>query len=77
MFIFKMSLNNYGNNVGLVRWMQPCGDLKNAWIIFDHVKHVIGWTVVACHIYDSIYYKVMIITIYDIQSKSMEVECVL
>jgi hypothetical protein len=61
-----MSLNNYGNNVGLVKWMQLCGDLKNAWIMFDHVKQVIGWTTMACHIYDSIYYKVMIITIYGI-----------
>lgn len=67
-----MFLNNCGNNVGLVRWMQPCGDLKNAWILFDHVKHVVGWNTMACHIYDSIYYKVMITIIYDMQSKSMK-----
>ncbi len=72
-----MFCNNYGNNVGLVRWMQPCGDLENAWIMFDHVKHVIGWTTMGCHIYDSIYYKVAIIITYDMQSKSMEAGYVL
>jgi hypothetical protein len=31
----------------------------------------------ACHIYDAIYYKVMTITICDMQSKDIEVQCIL
>ncbi len=32
--------------------------------MFDHVKRVQGWTTMACHIYESVYYKVMTIAIY-------------
>jgi hypothetical protein len=44
--------------------------------MFDHVKHVQEWTTVACHIYDPIYYKVIMIVVYDMQFKDMEVQCI-
>jgi hypothetical protein len=45
--------------------------------MFDHVKCVDGWMTLACHVYDLIYYKVMIIVVYDTQSKDMNVQCVM
>jgi hypothetical protein len=48
--------------------MQLGGDLYNTWIMFDHVKHVVGWTTMVCHVYDLAYCKVLTIAIYDMQS---------
>jgi hypothetical protein len=31
--------------------------------MFDHVKHVQEWTTMACHVYDSMYCKVLTIAI--------------
>jgi len=45
--------------------------------MFDHVKCVQGWITMAYHIYDAIYYKVMTITICDMQSKDTEAQCIL
>ncbi len=45
--------------------------------MFDHVKCVQGWTIMACHVYDPVYWKVMMITVYDMQSKDMEAQCIL
>jgi hypothetical protein len=42
--------------------------------MFDHVKCVVGWTTMACHVYDFIYCKVMTIVICDIQSKDIKVQ---
>jgi hypothetical protein len=39
--------------------MQLGDDLENEWIMFDHFKHVEGWTTMACHIYKPMYYKVL------------------
>jgi hypothetical protein len=47
-----MVVNEFGNGVGLVAQMQLKGDLENYWIMFDHVKHIAGWTTMACHVYD-------------------------
>ncbi len=65
MFLFKMSMHGDGSGYDLVKWMQPRGNLQTAWIMFDHVKHVEDWTTLACHVYDSFYYKVMMIAICD------------
>jgi hypothetical protein len=51
-FIFKMSINVVGSGTSLVTWMQLAGDLQNAWIIFDHVKHVTSWIAMVCHVYN-------------------------
>lgn len=34
-------------------------------MMFDHVKHVHSWMIMACHVYDPIYCKAMTIAIYD------------
>ena len=51
-FVFKMLEVGPGSGVYLVRRMQPGGDLESAWIMSDHVKRVIRWTTMACHVYD-------------------------
>jgi hypothetical protein len=35
--------------------------------MFDHVKCVVGWTTMACHVYDPSYCKVMTIVICDMK----------
>jgi hypothetical protein len=57
--------------------MQSGDDLQNVWMMFDHVKHVQGWATMACHIYDLVYYKVMMIAVSDMQFEDMEVQCIL
>lgn len=47
-FSFKMSKVGPCNSVDLVRNMQLLKPLKNAWIMFDRVKEVVGWTTMAC-----------------------------
>jgi hypothetical protein len=47
--------------------MQPHVNLKNKWIMFDHVKGVKDWTTFGVHGCDPKYYKVIIITICDMQ----------
>jgi hypothetical protein len=42
-----------GNGLDLVKWMQPGGDLQDAWMMFDYVKRVKKWATMACHVYDS------------------------
>jgi hypothetical protein len=64
-FIFKMLINGVGSGATFVMRMQPGGDLQNVWIMFDHVKRVAGWTTMACHVHNPIYYKVMTIVICD------------
>ncbi len=48
-----------GNDSGydLEKCMQPSGNLQIASIMFDHVKHVVRWTTLAYHVYDSIHCK--------------------
>jgi hypothetical protein len=76
-FLFKMSEVGPGSRVDLVKWMQPGGDLQDVWIMFDHVKHVKKLTTMACHIYDSTYYRVMTIAICDMQSEDAIAQSVL
>ena len=56
--------------------MQLGGDLQDAWIMFDHVKWVRGWTSRAFHVYDSSYYHIMTITCSDMQSEDYAVQIV-
>ncbi len=42
--------------------------------MFDHVKCVVGWTIMACHVYNHVYYKVMTITICDRYFEKIEVQ---
>jgi hypothetical protein len=57
--------------------MQVGDDLQNVWMMFDHVKHVQGWTTMAYHSYDLVYCKVMMNVICDMQSKDMKAQCIL
>jgi len=40
--------------------------------MFDYCKRVLGWTTMACHVYDRNYVKVMTIVVCDMQSKDMD-----
>jgi hypothetical protein len=55
LFLFKMFMRGDGSGYDLVKWMEPRGDLQTTLIMFDRVKHVEGWTTLACHVYDSFY----------------------
>jgi hypothetical protein len=57
--------------------MQLGGDLKNAWIMFDHFKCIEGALCIGCHIYDLMYCKILTIYFCNIHSKSTEAQCVL
>jgi hypothetical protein len=39
--------------------------------MFDHVKHVVGWTTMACHVYNPTYYKVMTIAVCDMEDQQV------
>jgi len=45
--------------------------------INHHVRRAQGWTTMACHVYELIYYKVMMIAVCDMQSEDTEVQCML
>ncbi len=57
--------------------MQPEGDLQAIWIMFNHVKHVKGWTTITCHVYDFFHYKVMTIAKCDMQFEDTETQCIM
>jgi hypothetical protein len=57
--------------------MQLGNGLQNAWMMFDHIKHVQGWTTITYHVYDLVYCKVVTITVYNMQSEDIEVQCIL
>ncbi len=42
--------------------------------MFDHVKHVVGLTIMACHVYDHVYYKMLAIDVCDMQFDEIEVQ---
>ena len=43
--------------------------MENLWIMFGHIKCLKDHTNLACHVYDSTYFKVLTIACYDMQSK--------
>ncbi len=42
--------------------------------MFDHVKCVVGWTTMTCHVYDIVYCKMMTITICDMQFEDIKIQ---
>jgi hypothetical protein len=60
-----MSIDGASFEFDLVWQMQPGDNLQNVWMMFNHVKHVKGWTTMANHIYNPIYCKVMTIMVCD------------
>ena len=73
-YLFKMSTVGADSGVDLVHRMQLGGDLQFAWIMFDHVKQVVGWTSLGAHIYDPIYCKVMTICVCDMMCKMADAQ---
>jgi hypothetical protein len=71
-----MSIEGDGNGCGLMKRMQPRGNLETRWLMFDHIKHV-GWMAPTCHMYDPINYKMMMIVVCDMQSRDIEVQSVM
>jgi hypothetical protein len=76
-YLFKMSVDGVISEFDLVREMQLGDDLQNVWMMLNHVKHVQGWTTMACHVYDPIYCKVMTIVICDTQFEDTKAQCIL
>ena len=60
----------------MVKQMQPEGHIKNAWIMFEHVKQVRQWTTMACHVNDYTYYRVMTIVCCDMQFVDIDTQMV-
>ena len=52
-YVFKMSTRP-ACGVDLVNCMhcESGGDLSTSWVLFDHTHRVIGWSTMACHVYD-------------------------
>ena len=76
-FVFKMIEVGPASGVDLVTRMQPGGNLQDSWLMFNHVKRMNNWTTMACHIYDSQYYRVMTVAVCDMQSEDCEAQCVM
>ena len=53
-YVFKMSTRGPACGVDLVNRMrrESGGDLSTSWVLFDHTHRVIGWSTMACHVYD-------------------------
>ena len=64
-FVFKMSEVGPSSGLDLVKQMQLGGDLQDAWMMFNHAKHVKKWTTMACHVYDFTYCSIMTIAVCD------------
>jgi hypothetical protein len=60
-----MSIDGATFGFDLVWQMQLGDNLQNAWMMFDHIKHVQGWMTMACHVYNPVYCKVMTIVVCD------------
>ena len=73
-YLFKMSMLGAGSGVDLVRRMQLGGDLELAWIMFYHVKQVVGWTSLGAHVYDPVYCKVMTIAVCNMMCEMAEAQ---
>ena len=74
MYLFKMSTVGAGSGMDLVRRMQPGGDLELSWIMFDHVKWVVGWTLLGAHVYDPVFCKVMTICACDMMCEMVDAQ---
>jgi len=71
-----MFIEGNGSGRDLVKRMQPRGDFETCCLMFDHIKHV-GWMALTCHMYDPIYYKMMIIVVCDMHLEDIEVQSVI
>lgn len=53
-YLFKMSTKGPASGVDLVNRMRQTGtgDLRNAWVHFDHTHRIEGWATMSCSVYD-------------------------
>ncbi len=53
-YLFKMSTKGPASGVDLVNRMRRTGtgDLRNAWVHFDHTHRIDGWATMSCTVYD-------------------------
>ena len=53
-FVFKMSTKGRGSGVDLMNCMRQKeqGDLRAAWVHFDHTHRIDGWATMSCSVYD-------------------------
>jgi hypothetical protein len=61
-YVFKMSSIGLGSGVELVHCMTE-GDLKHAYVHFDHIKRIHHWTTLGTHVYDPYYQRLLTIAI--------------
>jgi hypothetical protein len=54
--------------------MQHVGELHNVWIMFDHVKRVVGYITMTYHVYNPTYCKVFIVVVCDMQSEDTKAQ---
>jgi hypothetical protein len=54
-------MNHHTVHLPFGQQMQSIGDMENDCIMFDHFKHINGWTTMVCHIYDPTYCEVLTI----------------
>ena len=69
-----MSMLGASSGVDLICKMQLDGNLELAWIMFDHVKRVVGWMSLGAHVYNLVYYKVMTIAVCNMMYKMAEAQ---
>ena len=64
MFVLRISMNLPRSGVDLVKHMHAGGDIENLWTMFDHVKRLKDWTILACLVYNCKYCKMLMIACY-------------
>ena len=73
-YIFKMSTCGVASGVDIVKRMQPRGDLQYEWVMYDHIKRMVGWTTMGIHIYDPEFRKVVTIAVSDMQCEAQDAQ---
>ena len=73
-YIFKMSTCKVASGVDIVKRMQPGGDLQYEWVMYDHVKRMVGWTTIGIHVYDPEFWKVVTIAVCDMQCEVQDAQ---
>ena len=49
-FVFKTSIDLFGSGIKILKKAQIGGDMENTWIMFENVKSLYEWTIMACHV---------------------------
>jgi hypothetical protein len=76
-YLFKIFVDGVVFKFDLVWQTQPGDDMQNAWMMFNHVKRVQAWMTMACHVYNIVYCKVVIIAGCDMQFRDTKAQCIL